>query len=63
MWSDLGGIVAGWVGAPAEETDEHTTAVALIGLLIGLEMQHRLAPDIVDEKVAVASLKALLRGV
>jgi hypothetical protein len=32
----------------------------VIGLLIGLEMQHRVDPRAVDESVAVAGLRGLL---
>jgi AcrR family transcriptional regulator len=33
---------------------------AIIGLLIGLEMQHRLDPEAVTDEIALASLRALL---
>lgn len=33
---------------------------AMIGLLIGLEMQHRLDPAAVTDEIALASLRALL---
>ena len=39
---------------------DRAVAPLLVGLLIGLEMQHRLDPDAVDEEVALAGLGALL---
>ena len=34
----------------------------VIALMIGLEMQHRVDPDAVDERLAVDGLRALMRG-
>ncbi len=39
---------------------DDAVAPLLVALLIGLEMQHRLDPDAIDERVAVAGLSALL---
>jgi AcrR family transcriptional regulator len=62
VWRGLAETLGVWRHGLGRDIDPEATAVSLIGLLIGLEMQHRLAPDVVDEKVAVESMKALLRA-
>jgi hypothetical protein len=40
--------------------DDAAVPALLLGLLLGLEMQHRLDPDAVPDDVAVGGLRALL---
>jgi AcrR family transcriptional regulator len=50
----------------AERVDEFAGRAGVgrlvIALMIGLEMQHRVDPDAVDERLAVSGLRALMRG-
>ena len=63
VWDGLARLLAVWAGAEARPAwDARRGAVAVIGTLIGLEMQHRLAPDVVTDEVALASIRALIDG-
>ena len=63
MCEGFGRLLTVWSGTEDRPTrDPRHGAVAVIGTLIGLEMQHRLAPDVVTDEVALASIKALLEG-
>lgn len=63
VWEGFARLLAVWGGAEARSSwDPKRAAVALIGTLIGLEMQHRLAPEVVTDELALVSIKALLGG-
>jgi AcrR family transcriptional regulator len=49
-----------WASERLIPTPHADAGAAVIGLLIGLEMQHRLDPEAVTDEIAVASLHALL---
>jgi AcrR family transcriptional regulator len=56
---------AAWAGIDAEWADpngDHNVGPAVVGLLIGLEMMHRVDPDAVPEAMAVAALCGVVRG-
>ena len=61
-WEALGEAMAEW--AERDEIDPVVPARSVgplvFGLLLGLEMQHRLDPTAVDEDVAIAGLRAVL---
>jgi AcrR family transcriptional regulator len=60
----LAGALALWEseGLIRPSLEPRRMAAAVVALLLGLEMTHRLDPSSVDEPTAVASLKALLKG-
>jgi AcrR family transcriptional regulator len=61
-WVAVGEAVAQWAEDDGLRPVVPAAALGplMLGLLLGLEMQHRLAPDEVTEDVAVAGLRALL---
>jgi AcrR family transcriptional regulator len=54
-----------WAGERLIPEPDADAGTAMMGLMIGLEMQHRLDPETVTDEVALSSLRALLglRGV
>ena len=61
-WRALAGAIDIWTrdGEAAPVVPSAQVAPLLVGLLLGLEMQHRVDPDAVTDEVAVAGLRALL---
>jgi AcrR family transcriptional regulator len=62
VWAQVHEELAVWRGSGEIDppVPERALGPLLVGVLIGLEMQHRLDPDAVDEEVAYAGLAALL---
>jgi len=62
VWATVRDELTAWkhTGEVDPPVPDRAVAPLLVGLLIGLEMQHRLDPDAVDEEVARAGLGALL---
>jgi AcrR family transcriptional regulator len=56
----LSGMLEGWAEEGLLPTPDPGAGAAIMGLLIGLEMQHRLDPAAVTDDFAVASLRALV---
>ncbi|MHB1855047.1 MAG: TetR/AcrR family transcriptional regulator [Acidimicrobiales bacterium] len=57
-------LAGGLLQAGAERSPDQAAGLAtlVIGLMVGLEMQRRLEPDAVPDDLAVAGLRALIRG-
>jgi AcrR family transcriptional regulator len=53
-------LVEGWAQERLIPAPRSDAGPAMIGLLIGLEMQHRLDPAAVTDEIALAALRALL---
>jgi AcrR family transcriptional regulator len=62
VWQETRDELQAWqaTGEIDPPVPDASLAPLLVALLIGLEMQHRLDPDAIDERVAVAGLAALL---
>lgn len=59
----MAGAIGDWLHADGDHEAARPGAGALlIGLLLGLEMQRRIAPDAVPDDLAVAGLRALLEA-
>jgi AcrR family transcriptional regulator len=61
VWADINTELAAWkaTGEIDPPVPDGALAPLLVALLVGLEMQHRLDPDAVDDEVALAGLAAL----
>jgi AcrR family transcriptional regulator len=53
------GLLEGWADDGLVPAPRVGAGPAMIGLLIGLEMQHRLDPDAVTDEIALAALRAV----
>jgi AcrR family transcriptional regulator len=62
VWAQVRDEMEAWRATGEVDPPVSSDALAplLVALLIGLEMQHRLDPDAVDDEVALAGLAALL---
>jgi AcrR family transcriptional regulator len=62
VWQETSDELQAWqsTGEIDPPVPDGALAPLLVALLIGLEMQHRLDPHAIDERVAVAGLAALL---
>src|SRR4051812_3057989 len=62
VWKSVADAVRGWRRQRSVEGDLPADAVAplVVALMVGLEMQHRVAPDVITEDHVVAGLRALL---
>jgi AcrR family transcriptional regulator len=61
VWREIDAEVAAWraTGEIEPPVPDRAIGPLLVALLVGLEMQHRLDPESVDEEVALAGLAAL----
>jgi AcrR family transcriptional regulator len=55
MWAGVDGAVAEWTGGGRDDVGP-----ALIGLLLGLEMMHRVDPGVVTDGMAIAALRGVV---
>lgn len=62
VWKSVADAVRGWQIAGAIDPDRSPEDLApqVVGLVVGLEMQHRIAPGAVTQDMVVAALRALL---
>jgi AcrR family transcriptional regulator len=62
VWQETRDELQAWIstGEIDPPVPDDALAPLLVALLIGLEMQHRLDPDAINERIAVAGLAALL---
>jgi AcrR family transcriptional regulator len=57
-WAGVDGAVAEWAAEEGRPPPAHRTGAAVIGVLLGLEMMRRIDPSAIDDRTAVATLRA-----
>jgi len=56
-WAGVDVAIGAWAAEAGSEPPEHPAGPVVIGVLLGLEMMRRLAPDSIDDHAAVAALR------